>query len=202
MTYKKKHKLFMGIYALLLFLITILAFNCSHITKKDADRQTVIFPEPVYEMTPETLPFRFAISDQATFKSRETKPGEYFCDVIYPALHAQVYCTWHAMTPDKLPIMLEESRRMAFQHTAVATAIREERFANDFTRVFATVYNIDGESVATPIQLGLTDSVSYFFNASLYIHPLPAQDSVAPLLDYLRNDLLYLINSFTPVKNR
>jgi len=199
MTQKKKHNLFMGAYAVMLLLIVILAVDCSHSKKKPAPEMKL--PEPVYTMTTDSIPFRFAVSNQAVFSARKNKDGEYFCDVKYPELNAQLYCTWHSISSEQLPIMLEESHRLAFQHTAMATDIRRKEYSNDFARVFGTLYEIDGD-VATPIQLALTDSTSYFFNASLYFNFTPNADSIAPVLAYIRKDIVELMETFTSVNRQ
>lgn len=195
MTFKKKHNLFMGVYALLLLLITLIAVNCSQ--SQSNKSATINFPEPVYTMTADTLPFRFALSDQALFSAHEQQEGTYFGNVDYPAYNARLYCTWHKINPEQLPLLMEESRKLAFQHTAMATDIQMHPYSNDLSRTFGVIYDIKG-NVATPLQLALTDSISYFFNASLYFDATPNADSIAPYLAYIREDLLELMKSFTP----
>ncbi len=198
MTFRKKHNLFMGIYALSLLLVVILAVDCSYFQPKNLAEKKIEFPEAVYEMITDTLPFRFALSDQAVFSARENKEGEYFCDIVYPNYKAQLYCTWHRINPEQVILMSEESRRLAYQHTAMATDIRQKQYNNDLSRTFGTLYEIEGD-VATPLQLALTDSVSYFFNGSLYFNTTPNADSIAPFLEHIRKDVVYLMETFTPV---
>ncbi|MEG1546115.1 MAG: gliding motility lipoprotein GldD, partial [Bacteroides sp.] len=126
---------------------------------------------------------------------QQTKKNEYFCNVIYPTLNAQLYCTWHRIEPTDFSIVAEESHRLVYQHTEMATAIKEHLYANDSSRVYGILYDIQG-NVATPLQLALTDSNSYFFNASLYFNSVPNADSIAPVLEYIRKDVVRLMETY------
>ncbi len=191
----KRHSLlFMLIYGTLLIVIIGLMSSCTNKAVKSSGPVWNL-PVPSYTESPDTLPFRFLLSDQARFYARHTKEGEYFCDVKYPSLNAQLYCTWHSIRPDRFPLMAEESHKLAYQHSAVATAIREKAYSNDSVRVYGILYEIEG-NVATPLQIALTDSNTYFFNASLYFDMTPNTDSIAPLLDYIRKDVVQLMESF------
>lgn len=200
MTTKKKHNLFMAIYVLLLLLVAVLAADCSHKATNSKPEAQLKLREAVYTLSPDSLPFRFDVSDQAIFSARKNKESEYFCDITYPELNAQLYCTWHRITPDKLLLMSEESRKLAYQHSVVATGITEKLYINDLARVYGILYDIKGD-VASPLQMAITDSLNYFFNASLYFNATPNADSIAPVLDYIRKDVLRLMESYTSVKN-
>lgn len=186
----------MSVYVLLLLFVSIMAFDCSHSSDTKAVYPKVELPEVIYTMSPDSFPFRFDVSDQAKFFAKQDKNGAYFCDVVYPALNAQIYCTWHKITPDKFLLMSEESRKMAYQHMEVATGIDEKFYTNDLTGVHGLLYDIKGP-VATPLQVALTDSTNFFFNASLYFDATPNIDSIAPYLAYIRKDIVRMMESFT-----
>ncbi|MEG1684963.1 MAG: gliding motility lipoprotein GldD [Bacteroides sp.] len=189
---KKKHSLFMAGYTLLLFVLFVVACNGTQTTTKTS---TETLPTPVYTLSTDTVPFRFDVSNQAKFSSQQTKKNEYFCNITYPALNAQLYCTWHRIEPIDFSIVAEESHRLVYQHTEMATAIKEHLYANDSSRVYGILYDIQG-NVATPLQLALTDSNSYFFNASLYFNSVPNADSIAPVLEYIRKDVVRLMETY------
>lgn len=154
------------------------------------------FPKATYSLSTDSLPFVFDLSNQAKLSWQKNSDEEYFCNIDYPMQNARLYCTYHVITPTKLRIFAEESRRMAYQHTSVATAIKEQLFANKLSRVYGLIYDIEG-NVATPIQVALTDSTRYFFNASLYFNTIPNADSIAPAVIYIRKDIVRMIESFT-----
>jgi len=169
---------------------------CSSPSSQQKGAVDMEFPKAEYASSTDSLPFTFDLSKQAKLTWQKNKPGEYFCNVDYPFLNARLYCTYHAITPDKFRNFAEESRKMAYQHTAVATGISEKTYANDLSHVYGILYNIQG-NVATPLQVALTDSNRYFFNASLYFNMTPNADSIAPAVNYIRKDIIRIMESFT-----
>ena len=198
MSLRKKYNLFMIGYGVLLLLVSVLATDCSLDRSSNEHVSKPVLPDTaVYVSTPDSLPFGFDISDQARFTVQKNKEGEYFCNVLYPSLKANLYCTWHRIKADDLMQMVEESRSLAYAHLQKATAIDEQLYENDKRGVYGILYDIQGP-VATPIQIALTDSVSCFFNASLYFQSdMSNTDSIAPYLEYIRKDVMQLVETFT-----
>lgn len=195
---KKKEartKLFMVVYAVMLLVVSVSVTDCSEKKNDRSEKTSLSLPEAVYTLSPDSFPFRFKVSGQAEFSARKTKEGEYFCDLDYPGLQAHIYCTWHSISPGSFPKLAEESHRLAYQHTSVADAIKEKMYSDDSRKAYGILYDIEGK-VATPLQVGLTDSVSYFFNASLYFDGAVNSDSIAPVLDYIRKDVVRMMESF------
>lgn len=190
---QRNNILFRGIYILLLSLLVMIA--CSFPSKQKKIVK-VEYPKAEYASSTDSLPFTFDLSNQAKLTWQKNKPGEYFCNIDYPFLNARLYCTYHRITSDKFRVFAEESRKMAYQHTAVATGIKEKAYANDQAHRYGILYDIQG-NVATPIQVALTDSNHYFFNASLYFNMTPNADSIAPAVNYIRKDIIRMMESFT-----
>lgn len=194
---QRTYNLFLGVYILLLLLLVMIA--CSFPSKKKLVAK-VEFPKAVYASSTDSLPFAFDLSNQAKLTWQKNKQGEYFCNVDYPFLNARLYCTYHEITPDKFRNFAEESRKMAYQHTSVATGIKEKAYANDLAHRYGILYDIQG-NVATPLQVALTDSSHYFFNASLYFNTTVNSDSIAPTVNYIRQDIIRLMETFV-IKSR
>lgn len=74
--------------------------------------------------------------------------------------------------------------------------MKEQGYSNPGERVYGSLFLLDGE-LASPVQFMLTDSVSNFFRGALYYDCVPNADSLAPLTDYLRQDIIELIQSFS-----
>lgn len=159
------------------------------------------FPKATYALSTDSLPFVFDLSSQARLSWKMNNIDEYFCNIDYPLLNARIYCTYHAITQAKFRNFAEESRRMAYQHTSVATGINERAYQNNLSHVYGLIYDIKGD-VATPLQVALTDSNSYFFNASLYFNIVPNADSIAPAVNYIRKDIVRMMESFTIKKHK
>jgi gliding motility-associated lipoprotein GldD len=81
------------------------------------------------------------------------------------------------------------------EHKLKATAIEDLRIIEPSKRVFGTFFELQGD-VASPFQFYLTDSTSRFVSGVVYFNSRPNYDSLKPSLDYLKTDLLQLINTF------
>jgi gliding motility-associated lipoprotein GldD len=69
-------------------------------------------------------------------------------------------------------------------------------FINEKERVYGILYDIKGNS-ASSLQFYLTDSSRHFFRGALYFNVQPNKDSLAPVIDYFREDIIYLIETFS-----
>ena len=61
-------------------------------------------------------------------------------------------------------------------------------------RVYAKIFEMRGD-VASPIQFYLTDSTSNFINGSLNLKFKSKYDSIFPTIQYVKNDILVLVES-------
>ena len=62
-------------------------------------------------------------------------------------------------------------------------------------KVYGNVYELKGES-ASNIQIFITDSTRHFVTMNLYFNTRPKPDSLAPAVDYIKKDLLHMIDTF------
>jgi gliding motility-associated lipoprotein GldD len=81
------------------------------------------------------------------------------------------------------------------EHKVKATAINDTQIIDKKNKVYGVLFELQGD-VASPFQFYLTDSVSKFVSGVVYFNCKPNYDSLKPSLDYLKNDLLKLANSF------
>ena len=65
---------------------------------------------------------------------------------------------------------------------------------NDQNKNFGTLYDIHGQT-ASSVQFHMTDSINHFLRGSLYFHVNPNQDSLQPIIDYVRRDIIRIMES-------
>ena len=88
--------------------------------------------------------------------------------------------------------MLNDSREMVYKHVMRADEIIENYIKTPkFQGIF---YELDG-STATNAQFYVTDSTQHFLRGSLYFNSKTDQDSIAPVLKFLKADMMRLIES-------
>jgi len=110
-----------------------------------------------------------------------------------PANHAQIHLSYKTLNKN-LGEYIEESRMLAYKHSQKASSIEEQIFINPSKKVFGTIYNIKGNA-ASPMQFYLTDSITHFLRGSLYIKEIPNIDSLQPVIEFLNQDVVRLIET-------
>jgi len=120
--------------------------------------------------------------------------GRWF-NLVYPKLNAVIYCWYLPVTTGNFRLTAEDSYQLVYKHAIKAEAIHASVFNNEDENVHAILYEIKG-NVASPLQFVVTDSVRHFFRGSLLFNHTPNQDSIAPVLAWLKEDIATLINGF------
>lgn len=143
------------------------------------------------------LPYTFTISGLSAV---ELPPIENIADswinISYPSLGAKIYCSYLPITPSTLGMAERESRKLVERQAKYLDSVSETSYSNPDKRVYGTLFLLGDES-ASPIQFMLTDSVSRFFRGALYYDCKTNADSLAPVTEYIKNDILELIQSFS-----
>ena len=68
-------------------------------------------------------------------------------------------------------------------------------FQNPQKKVYGILYDLTGNT-ASSVQFVLTDSVHHFFRGALYFDNVPNKDSIAPMSDYIREDIVHMMETF------
>lgn len=140
--------------------------------------------------------FRFLYSDIALIDStKNEKESDKWFTIIYPQYGARIYCTYTPINKSGLKKILEDNHRLVYSHTLMADGIHQTLYSNPSQKTYGILYDIAGD-VATPVQFFLTDSVSNFFRASLYYDSKVKEDSITPITDYIKDDILKMIETF------
>ncbi len=155
----------------------------------------VDLPKPVYR-TVDTLkmPFRFDLPQNVQLINRDTKGEKYWIDLNYPKLNASVYCSYKPVKGNLIEL-LEDTRKIVYKHSIRADGIVERVFDHPEKNVHGILYDLKGNT-ASSVQFVLTDSTHHFFRGALYFDNVPNKDSIAPMLEYIREDVIRLIESF------
>lgn len=180
------------------FIILLLAFliSCSgDYSPKPRGYFRIDFPERSYVSYKGDCPYVFGYPSFAKISS-DVSPGNQPCwlNIDFPEFGGRLHISYKEVD-NNLVEYIEDSRKLAFKHTVRADAINERIFINKEKDVYGVLYDIKGNS-ASALQFFLTDSSRHFFRGALYFDVQPNKDSLAPVIDYFREDILYLIESF------
>ncbi|HKJ40585.1 MAG TPA: gliding motility lipoprotein GldD [Sunxiuqinia sp.] len=183
---------------ILLSLIAVLLLASCHkkYTPKPRGYFRIEFPKKSYHQLKMDLPYSFDVADYSNVvkdKERNTQPG--WINIVTPQNKAYLHISY-ARLKNNLPEHIEESRKLAYNHSVKADAIQERLYVNPQNKVYGTIYYIDGNA-ASPVQFYLTDSIENFLRGALYIREIPNIDSLRPVIEFLKPDIIHLIETTT-----
>ena len=125
-------------------------------------------------------------------QSNKSDPGWF--NIEFPAYKARVYLTYREVSGD-LAELIEQTYTMNVKnHITKADAINEMLISNSREKVYGILYDLKGNT-ATAVQFYVTDSTRHYLRGSLYFESEPNADSLAPVIDFFRDDVVHLIET-------
>jgi gliding motility-associated lipoprotein GldD len=176
--------------------VLFLGISCAEYTPKPRGFYRIDLPEASYRIfSADDVPYTFHVSRLATVELPPLQTSVDRMNLSYESLHLKVYCSYIEITPETLPVVTEECRKILLRSAGNADAITEQSYEDRNLRLFATIFRIGGET-PSPVQFMLTDSLRRFFRGALYYPCRIDTDSLAPVTAYVENDVIELIQSF------
>lgn len=189
----------------LAFLIVAILFvqSCEEViyTPKPRAFPRVVYPDKIYQPFDEdyckfTFQYpQYASIEQDTLFFNEKPADPCWFDIVLPAFDARIHCSYYPIdkvnTFDKLNA---DAFDLANKHNLKANYIDDLTIQKP-NGVSGIAFNLEGE-VASPFQFYLTDSTSHFLRGALYFNTPSRPDSLAPVVDFVKTDIMQLINTF------
>ena len=116
-------------------------------------------------------------------------------NVEMPQFKGSIHLT-HKDVDGNLGDYLEDVHTMVTKHLQKANGVRDSLIVNYGHHVYGLLIEMDGKGVATPMQFYLTDSTRHFVRGALYFNFKPDNDSMQPVINFIREDIDQLINTF------
>lgn len=164
-------------------------------TPKPLGYMRIALPEKEYKLIETGCPYSFETATYSVF-SPDTRPESDSCwfNIEYPQFKAQLYFSYEPVHGN-LAGYLEDSRELTNKHISKASGIEETLIIKEDTHVYGMLYTVEGSRAASPFQFYLTDSTDHFLRGALYFNVSPNNDSLAPVIDFLKEDILHLIET-------
>ncbi len=151
-------------------------------------------PPHAYRSFDSTQPFTFDYSKYSRIESdRITRQNPNWFNIYYPEYRARIHFSYKDLRKTTLYRLQEDAHEMAFKHAQKASGIRELMIDHPARRVYGMAYRIEGRDVASPFQFYVSDSTRHFLRGALYFRVEPNNDSLAPVIDYIIDDIDHLI---------
>ena len=153
------------------------------------------YPEKSYEKLALERPYSFNVLSAIILIDEEKN----WMKIKYPNLKASLDSTYRPVE-NNLTELLTEAEKLVFKHAVKAEQIVPKDFVNTDKKVFGSVYEITGNA-ASHLQFHATDSTNHFIKGSLYFYAKPNYDSILPAVDYIKKDVLTLMETLEWKKN-
>ena len=143
-----------------------------------------------------TLPFTFERGNDCTVVWKRNHKGEKWIDLYYPTLRGVVFLSYkpiHGLR--ELNAQIDTAHQFLAMHFDHSSGIDEKQYIDADNHIYATTSRLGGTRVASTYQFWATDSNHHFLRGSLYLDYTPNNDSLAPLIDYIRDDVDHLIET-------
>lgn len=185
----------------LLMLLCFLGCKDEVLTPKPHQYPKINLPEKSYQTFSDSdcnLSFEYPIyanveKDQSFFDEAPKNPCWF--DIKIPSLNGSLHCSYYPIKDranfDKL---VSDAFEMVSKHRIKAN-YRDENVITKPNGVSGLLFTLEGP-VASPMQFFLTDSTKHFFRASLYFNSKVNPDSMKVVHDFVREDVLKMIESF------
>ena len=115
-------------------------------------------------------------------------------DIDFSQFNAKIHVSYRPII-NNFDALTEDARAMALKHIPKSSGIRQLYVENDEEHVYGLIYDISGTGAASPCQFFVSDTTSRFLRGALYFNLMPNNDSLAPVIDFLRQDIDTLIYS-------
>jgi len=199
---KSKLNCFIASSSLTLILILILALifvlpGCHQdYTPKPRGYFRIDLPEKQYVRFDTTFPYSFEYPVYARVTADTRASSEpWWINIDFPGFRGRIFISYKPVR-NNLMEYLEDARTFVVKHIPKAEAINDSLIYRPEDKVFGLVYYIEGSQAASPCQFFLTDSIAHFLRGALYFNVSPNNDSLAPVLDFIEEDIRHLVNTF------
>lgn len=156
-------------------------------------RQYRLFNDQTVENPDLPFSFEYPAYGQLSFQV-ENKTERGWFNIEFPPFKAKIYLTYKDVKNDFAGLMEQTYKMNVKNHITKADAINEQVFNNEKDKVFGILYDLKGNT-ASAVQFYVTDSLNHYLRGSLYFSAEPNADSLEPVIQFFREDIIHLIGT-------
>jgi len=189
-----------GVPAWVAALVVVLLFGCGgDYSPKPRGLLRIDLPEKEYRLFDSVSPYRFeypvygqVIRDP--FAHPDAEMYRRF-NLDFPSLRATVHLTYEPIVDGELDTLIVQAVDFVYKHVPMATTILKTPIHHPERDVYGTLFNIRGRGAASTTQFYVTDSISHFIRGALYLNTQTDNDSLRPVIDFLKLDIDHFIRT-------
>lgn len=156
----------------------------------------IVLPENEFQVLPDTFPYQFEYSKHALILGDSSWIAEpYWIDIYYPGFEASIQISYKPVMENQqlLREYLATAYKLTSKHQVKAYAIDEAIIKTKLGKT-VVIAELKGE-VPSQYQFFTTDSVHHFLRGALYFNTATQNDSLAPVIEFVRDDIIHLLNT-------
>lgn len=165
---------------------------CNDYTPKPKAYPRVIYPDKEYKTSNIDCPFDMEVPVYTQFV--QANPNEEcWYNLNFKPFNATLHLSYKPiLKPSDLDSLAEDAYKLAFKHISKAEEIIPREIGDSVN--YGLIYDLEGKT-ATPINFFYTDQKQHFIRGSFYFNEKTNRDSVAPIYDFIRKDIIHGIKS-------
>ena len=178
----------------------ILIFACKdkNSTPKPHAYPRVYYPTKSYTIFDTNSPYSFQYPNYAkvvNLKEDEKGWQPYWYNINYLPFNATLHLSYKSFkNRTEFDSMFDDTRKLAYKHTIKADEIEEIDIMIQNSNTSGIIYDLKGNT-ATNLNFYITDGKKHFVRGALYFNSKTTNDSIAPVFQFLRQDVLKMIET-------
>lgn len=180
-----------------LLAVLVLFSSCSEeYLPKPKGYNRIDVPAHKYQALTEKHPYTFSYSQNAKIlRDSSTIAEPHWIDIYYPQFQSNIQLTYKPVKGKSKGLQehIDDSHKLAYKHNIKAYSIDQIDIKTP-KGYSATVFELTGE-VPSQFQFYITDSTRHFLRGAVYFKTATRNDSLAPLIEYMKYDVMELLNT-------
>jgi gliding motility-associated lipoprotein GldD len=153
-------------------------------------------PEKSYVVLDSIFPYSFEYPEFTQIAPDNFSPDQpYWINIDYSRFKGSIHLSYKPVEGNLFQY-LEDSRTLVLKHIPKASSIEEKVINYPERNIYGMTYHIKGSGAASPFQFFVTDSTNHFLRGALYFNIPPNNDSLAPVIEYIIEDIDHLLETF------
>lgn len=172
--------------------LALIVFSCNN--NVNLPKQKAYFaPEfeiPTYKKISLDCNYSFNINSQASINN--IKNCNY--EIYYKNLNAKIFINQIVLS-NSIEKVLNTFNQKINENSRLSDQIIQSDYVNIDKKIYSKLYSFVGNSPSN-IQFYVTNQTDKFLTGSLFFETKPNYDSLFPYIDYIRNDIKKMVDSF------
>jgi len=185
-----------SILIIILFSCLLLLSCSSDYVPKPKGYNRIDLPGHNYQLLVEDHPYMFEHSSHAKIlKDTSWLAKPHWIEIHYTDFKAVIHLTYEPLHNDMQAFaqLIDDAYKLTAKHQVKAYSI-EETLINTPAGMQVIVIELSGE-VPSQFQFYATDTTTHFLRGALYFQTATKNDSLAPVIDYMKVEVMHLLNT-------